>query len=444
MIRSSKRQTKAEFALTVLDNPYIPQDPTVKQASFLIDLRKEGFYGGSAGGGKSSSLLMAALQYVLEPDYSALLLRRTFADLSLPGALMDRADEWLRGTDATWHDKTKTWSFPSGATLSFGYLETERDKFRYQGAEFQYIGFDELTHFTETQYTYLFSRLRRLEGSEIPMRIRCASNPGGVGHEWVRSRFIDPSPAELAKEERFFVPAKLQDNPFLDQAAYLESLQALDPVTRAQLRDGNWEIQAKGEMFKREWFDFVDAAPRGCRKVRFWDMASTEPNKADPNPDWTVGLLMGEKSGEYYVLDVFRCRKNPGDRDRAIQATLQLDQIDVKQRMEKEPGSSGKDVILNFAKTLFRGRNFEGIASTGSKIVRAGPFSSACKNGLVHIVKASWNTAFITELELFPQEGVHDDQVDAASGAYLQLSNASKRPSLNFGTGFGMAGGMRI
>lgn len=443
-MRSSKRLSKSEFALTLLDNPYIPHDPSIKQAEFLVDLRKEGFYGGAAGGGKSDALLMAALQYVSEPDYSALLLRRTFTDLSLPGALLDRADEWLRGTDATWHDKTKTWQFPSGATLSFGYLENEKDRFRYQGAEFSFIGFDELTHFTEIQYTYLFSRLRRLEGSDIPMRIRCASNPGGVGHEWVKARFITPSPEDLAKEGRFFVSAKLQDNPFLDQVAYLESLLALDPVTQAQLRDGNWDIQAKGEMFKREWLDFIDLPPEGCNYVRWWDMAATEPSKTNRDPDWTVGLLMGEKNGEYYVIDVFRCRKNSGDRDKAIEATLKLERPGVLQRMGQEGGSAGKDVILNFAKSLFRGHDFQGIKETGSKVTRAGPFSAACKNGLVHIVKGPWNSTFVTELELFPQVGVHDDQVDAASGAFLQLANAPRKQYPMSWSGVGVVGGFRV
>lgn len=452
-MRSSKRQTKAEFAATVLDNPYIPHDPTIKQAEFLVDLRKEGMYGGAAGGGKSDALLMAGLQYVTEPDYASIIFRKTFTDLSLPGALMDRADEWLRGTDAKWKEKTKTWIFPSRATLTFGFLENEKDKFRYQGSEYQYVGFDELTQFTETQYRYLFSRLRRLEGSAIPIRCRGASNPGGAGHEWVKNRFITYKneqgiiinpPEELSKRGRFFVPAKLQDNPYLDQEEYLESLGELDPVTQAQLQDGNWDIQAKGEMFKREWFDFVDAAPQGCQMVRYWDMASTEPSKANPDPDWTVGLLMGEKNGEYYVINVFRCRKNSGDRDKAIEATIALDPIYIKQRLGQEPGSSGKDVTLTFAKTVFRGRDFVGIPETkqlGSKVVRAGPVSSASKNGLIHIVKGPWNAAFITELELFPQEGVHDDQVDTFSGAFLQLVKAPKRRTAMTWDGVGVVGG---
>jgi hypothetical protein len=251
----------------VTTKSFIPQSPTPRQKLFLdLENEKEVFYGGAAGGGKSSALLMDALKYVEVANYSALLLRRTYADLSKQGALMDRAKEWLTGTGAAWNEQRKMWTFPSGARLAFGYLETENDKYQYQGAEYQYIGFDELSQFTETQYTYLFSRLRRLQGSDVPIRMRSGSNPGGVGANWVKERFIpDEFTPEDAIEERiwtkqsvdeengkvitrYFVPARLDDNPHLDQDEYDESLAELDPVTRAQLRRGDWQITVKGDI----------------------------------------------------------------------------------------------------------------------------------------------------------------------------------------------------
>ena len=201
---------------------------------------------------------MAALKYVAVPGYRALLFRRTFADLNLPGALMDRARDWLGGTAARWNAHGHVWSFPSGATLTFGYLETENDKYRYQSSELQYIGFDELTQFGESQYLYLFSRLRRLAGSEVPLRMRSASNPGGLGHEWVRARFIDTEPAD----GRLFIPARLADNPHLDGELYRENLSELDAVTRAQLLEGDWQVRPEGALFKRDWFCCGRGAPR--------------------------------------------------------------------------------------------------------------------------------------------------------------------------------------
>lgn len=245
---------------------YVPQKPTPRQKLFLdLDDKLEVFYGGAAGGGKSSALLMAALKYVHIPGYAALLLRRTYTDLSLPGALMDRAQQWLY-KKAHWSGMEKKWTFPSGASLTFGYLATENDKFQYQSSEFQFIGFDELSQFTETQYTYLFSRLRRLAASEVPLRLRSGSNPGGVGGMWVKERFIpDDFIPDYALEERvfekfsideetgdkitrFFIPARLDDNPYLDQAQYELSLRNLDPVTRAQLRRGDWQISLRGDI----------------------------------------------------------------------------------------------------------------------------------------------------------------------------------------------------
>jgi len=224
---------------------WCPQAPTAKQQDFLDLDCFEALYGGAAGGGKSSCLLMAALQYVNEPRYSALILRRTYADLSLPGAIMDRAQDWLRGTGASWNDKLKQWRFPSGATLQFGYLETEKDKYRYQGSELQFVGVDELTQFTESQYRYLLSRLRRAEGSSVPLRARSASNPGGTGHEWVYKRFVT-----AAQDDCRFVPAKLDDNPHLDIASYKAALERLDSTTRAQLLEGLWVRDDNGLVYK--------------------------------------------------------------------------------------------------------------------------------------------------------------------------------------------------
>lgn len=186
---------------------------------------------------------MGALQYVDVPNFAAILFRRTFADLALPGALMDRSREWLTGSDARWNEQRKTWLFPSGATVTFGYLENENDKYRYQSAEFQYCAFDEVSQFTETQYTYLFSRLRRLAGSQVPLRMRSASNPPTTADgQWVKTRFV-----LQRNPKRPFIPAGLDDNPYLDKDEYLASLDNLDEVTRRALFD--WFASVEGLVF---------------------------------------------------------------------------------------------------------------------------------------------------------------------------------------------------
>lgn len=395
---------------------YIPHDPTLKQRAFLLLPHLEAFYGGSAGGGKSDALLMAALQYVDVPGYRAIIFRRTYADLALPGALMDRSGEWLGGTDAHWGALDKTWTFPSGATLSFGYLASENDKYRYQGAEFQFVGFDEVTHFPEASYRYLFSRLRRLEGSRVPLRMRAASNPGGVGHEWVKRRFI----TEGRKHGRPFVPARLGDNPHLDRDEYVQSLMQLDPVTRAQLLKGDWDVREGGDYFKRHWFRLVDAMPESCTRVRWWDMAATAP-KPGKDPDWTVGLLAGrDDEGHLYIGDIRRMRGGPGEVEKLIRQTAQLDGPETIQLMGEEGGSAGKKMIYDYTLRVLPGYAFKGIRETGDKVTRAMPVSSQAEIGNVSVVKGPWLTAFFDEIEAFPY-GAHDDQVDAMSGALMQL-----------------------
>jgi hypothetical protein len=200
---------------------------------------------------------MAALQFVDRPNYAAILFRRTYSDLALPGALMDRAFEWLGPTGAHWSDKDKQWQFPSGATVNFGYMESDRDRFRYQSSEFQFCGFDELTQFTAQQFTYMFSRLRKPAEDDIPLRMRGASNPGNVGHEFVKIRYVNPG--NVAKP---FIPAKLEDNPHIDQESYLKNLSELDEETRRQLKEGIWdEPTPEGAYYKLQY----DAAEKAGR-----------------------------------------------------------------------------------------------------------------------------------------------------------------------------------
>ena len=128
------------------------------------------------------ALLAGALQYVDQPRYNAILFRRTITDLSLPDSLLDLAHQWLDGTDARFDSKNNTFIFPAKARLVFGYCDNQGDEQRYRGAQFQYIGVDELTEWHESQYRFLFSRLRTCTSLDVPVRMRCASNPGGLGH----------------------------------------------------------------------------------------------------------------------------------------------------------------------------------------------------------------------------------------------------------------------
>lgn len=402
---------------TVLKNPWIPLTPSTKQSVFLSLPTEEALYGGAAGPGKSVALLMAAGQYVDTPGYSALLLRRAYTDLAKAGALIPMSQEWWASTRAKWNEQMHRWQFPSGATIEFGYLQTANDIYQYQSAQYQFIGFDELTQFDEYQYRYLFSRLRRPKTLDVPLRMRAASNPGGQGHEWVKRRFME----EGRQYGRVFLPATLDDNPHIDRESYVKSLGNLDPITLRQLLDGDWTARHGGSLFQREWFEVVEEAPAGCVWERRWDLAATKvrPGK---DPDWTAGALVGLYKGTWYIADIRRLRDRPGVVEDMIKQTAQMDGKTTRIRMEQEPGASGVNTIDNYQRKVLVGYNFLGVRSTGSKTERARPFSAAAYAGNVKLVNGPWIGAFLDEAEGFP-DGGHDDMIDAVSGAMSDLSS---------------------
>jgi predicted phage terminase large subunit-like protein len=392
---------------------FVPHAPTMRQTLFLSLLNDEAMYGGSAGGGKSDALLMAAAQYFDVPGYNALILRRTYVDLAMPDAIMDRAIRWWRDR-AHWNATLKRFTFPSGATLTFGYLAIDNDVYGYQGAAFQYVGFDELTQFSEKQYRYLFSRLRRIEGTNIPIRMRAASNPGGIGHEWVRQRFIDGGPGT----GRIFVPARLSDNPYIDAVEYRKSLDKLDPVTRAQLLNGDWTARNDGGYFRREWFPIVEEPPAEARRERRWDFAATEATGKN-DPDWKTD------AGLFHVEDIRRVRASPASVEALVAQTAALDGRTVPIYIEQEPGSAGKNTISTYTR-LLAGFDVHGERSTGPKEEFIKPFSAQCEAGNVRLVRGPWIGPLLDEAEAWPLGG-HDDQLDAASKAAMHLN--LKQPS---------------
>lgn len=403
-------------------------EPHPKQTAFLLAPHREVLFGGAAGGGKSEGALAAFAQYADVPFYKGIIFRRTFTDLKLPGALMDRSHQWWDGTEAKWSSQNHAWSFPSGATLQFGFLEREADKYKYQGADFHYIMFDELTQFSESQYLYLFSRLRKLTDEElkkyglgfnVPLRMRAASNPGGTGHDWVKKRFIGTPENPVINANRIFISSRLEDNPSLDQESYELSLSELDPITRAQLRMGDWTADARGGMFKRVWYNRKDERPRHFNYIcRYWDLAATEA-KVGEDPDYTVGTLYGlDADGETWVLDVQRFRESSAEVENRIQQAALSDGPDVEIWMEQEPGASGKALISHYRRNILAGYTFRHHIPSGKKDIRARPFSAASETGIVNVLVADWNMAWFDELTNYP-DSLHDDQVDSVSGAHF-------------------------
>jgi predicted phage terminase large subunit-like protein len=417
---------------------YCPHEPTFRQMAFLLCPRPEVFFGGAAGPGKTEALLMGAVQLVEHPNYHALLLRRTFRQLNQSNSIMNRARQWLANSDAVWREADKRFTFPSGATISFGYLDSEDDVYQYDSSEFQYIGFDELTSFTERQYTYLFSRLRTTKDNPLPLRMRSASNPGNRGHDWVKARFmIGQSPQVLGREfpTRFFLPARITDNPHLRAHEYLAALANLDPVRRRQLLDGDWEVTSSGNLFRRDWFPIEDDWPREVTGVvRAWDDAATRNGG-----DWTVGVLMARtRAGIIYVIDVARIQGSPFEVER-LKARTAYEDAQLTNRLavvllQQEPGASGKSYVDAQIRGPLLGFRVEVEHLSGDKYTRALPMSSGAQAGNIKLVRGRWNKDFLDELEQAgPDEKLydHDDQWDAAASAFNHLA-ANRRAPLSY------------
>ena len=349
--------------LTV-SNPWWGHDPSDKQlkALWVYEECPDLFYGGAAGPGKTSYLLMAAVQYVHHPHYRALLLRKTYADLSLPDAIMDRAISWWDGVEgAKFNHADKTCYFPSGARVSFGYLASTRDHLRYQGAAVHFVGIDEASQIPSRQLEYLHSRIRRAIDDPIPLRYRLASNPGDLSHDWLKDTYVNGSDGHNV----VYLPGLMTDNPGLDVEEYRKQLAHLDPVTRKQLEEGDWDVQLSGgvlDVAKLKYF----TAGEFNQRVRYWDFAATK-QKEGVDPDWTAGVLMGVEDGEYQVQDVQRFREGPAEVEARVGSQAAIDGPTVPVRIEQEPGSAGVIAMDHYARHVLQGRDFQGVRSTGSK-----------------------------------------------------------------------------
>tara|TARA_A100001515_G_scaffold17751_1_gene12834 strand:+ start:21147 stop:22976 length:1830 start_codon:yes stop_codon:yes gene_type:complete len=217
------------------------------QTDFLAAPETDVLYGGAAGGGKSYAMLVDPLRYAHRAAHRALILRRSMPELR---ELIDKSRELYPKAfpGCKFREVEKIWTFPSGAKIEFGFLERDADVYRYQGQAYSWIGFDEITHLnTEFSWNYLSSRLRTTDPDITPY-MRCTANPGGTGATWVKKRYVDPcEPNEAFTGDdgltRRFIPARLDDNPYLAKdGRYEQMLNALPDVQRKQLLEGNWDV----------------------------------------------------------------------------------------------------------------------------------------------------------------------------------------------------------
>lgn len=435
------------------------------QTAFLQTEADICIYGGAAGGGKSHAILMEPLRHYDNPKFKAVIFRRTNPMIAMPGGLWDEAAK-MYGAFNTRPVESPRYrhTFPSGMTVTFSHMQLERDKLNWQGSQFSLVCFDELTHFTESQFFYMISRLRSDAG--VPGYVRASTNPDA--DSWVREfigwwiddeGFPDPEKAgktrymcrlqddivwadsreELIEEHGApengiksvtFIPATVQDNKALlnNDPAYLSNLQILPRMERERLLRGNWDIRQGGEILEGAWFEVVNTWPAEAKMVRFWDLAGTDPDKpksrrkrnSSGDPDYTAGVLMGEHEGVFYIADVRRFRKSPKDVEDRIKHTADIDGKYMPVRMWQDPAQAGVAQIDNYGRKVLLGYDFQGVHIPGRLDQMIGPFASAAERGCIKLVRGKWNRDFVNEMEGL-WEG-HDDQLAAALGAFNHLT----------------------
>lgn len=360
--------------------------PQKKQVDFLSRSEYEVLYGGAAGGGKSDALLVEALRQVHIPHYTALILRKTVPQLS---ELIDRSRQIysLAFPQAIYNSTEHVWKFPSGAKIHFGSMQYIKDRINYQGKRYDFIAFDELTHFTWEEYSYMFSR-NRPSGAGTRVYIRATTNPGGIGHGWVKERFITPAPPltpiadtynvitpngetlEMTRH-RVFVPSTVFDNEILlkNNPEYLASLAMLPEAEKKALLYGDWD-SFDGQVFS-EWrndpshyddmrYTHVVAPfriPKNWQIYRGFDFGYTRP--------FSVGWYAADNDGR-----LFRIREYYGYTGRPNQGVcFDPSRIaeEIREIEENDPNIKGRSIIGIADPSIFDGSRGRSVAELMEK-----------------------------------------------------------------------------
>lgn len=418
-------------------------------------------YGGAAGGGKTYSLLIDPLRYINNPSFGGLIFRRTSVQIRTQGGLWDESSGLYPSCKAIPREFRLQWIFPSGMTMGFANLEYDKDVYNYQGAQIPWIGFDELTHFSEKQFFYMLSRNRSTAGVKSRIRANCNPDPDSfvrklidwwIGPEgfpilerssklrwfirlndqmvWADSKeeihTIYGRDVSIQPKSVTFISAKLEDNQILMQKdpGYMANLLAMSRVDRMRLKDGNWNVRATaGTLFRKEWFPLVDTVPGGwIQSIRFWDRAATAVTESNKDPDWTRGLkLYKYADGTYCVVDLKSTRDTPLQVEKLIKNVAAHDTYAVRIMSQQDPGSAGVSEAEHFIRML-GGYDVHVETFSKDKITRSKPVSAQSEAGNLRVLRAPWNDDFFNELENFP-EGSHDDIVDCLSGGFNAMAH---------------------
>jgi predicted phage terminase large subunit-like protein len=419
---------------------------------------------------------MEALRFIGVPGYTAMLFRRTYKELSQQDGLIERSKAIYPSFGGKYNEQKYVWKFPPyGTEIGFSHMEHESDRENHKSAQYAYVFFDELTTFLESQYLYIFSRVRTTAvdprtGKTIPARVRSGSNPDGEGHEWVYNRFgrwlKDPEDESLSGDRassgevrwylrgdddvdrevpegtphalsRQFIRSCVWDNPKLleKDPGYVDRLMALPLVERLALLDGMWNIALKGNVFKAEWFlNRVYNPPEDLRWYRYWDLAASLKTRADFTASPAAAFDKG--SGVLYLRDMVHVKKEWPDVEKLIVDITLSDDIFETGIEKKAHGLAAVQTLLRKPELLDRRFIGVDIGPGEDKLARALTWSGRAEQGKVVLVErimphkdiGYWIPGFIAEATSFDGKGkLHDDRVDGVSGVVKMVAGMDRQ-----------------
>ena len=449
------------------------------QTQFLDAHVDVGVFGGAAGGGKTSSLLLYPRHkgYLDNPYFDGIIFRSTHRQLVQPGGLWDRSMEFYGGR-ATPNKSDLRWDFSTRdmarGRLQLSYMQRDLDMYNFDGAEFTYVGLDEGRAFSMAQTFYMIGRLRGMSGLHSSCRIGTNPDPDSwlrsflswwidddTGYaipsrsgviryfirqddviQWADTRqaLIDDFKADpIDVLSATFVPSKLSDNQLLLERdpKYKARLKALPAVERARLLGdselgGNWNVRPKaGTLFKREWFTVLDQIPASIKRmIRVWDLGGTPAGK-NSDPDWTVGMLLGvlDDGITLVIMDLIFMRDTPAAVESKITATAAADGRDVHIYIEQEPGQSGKYQVDAYQR-LLPGYAVHAVKMGGDKntahgqTIRYGPASASAEQGRILVINGAYLDFMFGWLEALEPGVKHDDVPDVLAAGHTVFLGA--------------------
>lgn len=443
--------------------------------------------GGAAGSGKSFVLLLYPLRYSTDPHFRGIIFRKTTSEITGQGGLWETAVELYSRAfdgDIKVHKKDLRITFPSGGSVKFSHMERDDDRFRHQGNQYSFIGFDEGTHFNKECITYLQTRLRSAKAKhKLQVVITCNPDPDWEYLEFVKPYLDEEGTPDLSKDGKVryyimvnnqfifadniedlqkiygvgdssgiksytFISGTCTDNPPLlkNSPGYIGELKSKPYVDMMRLLMGNWYVRPSGsQFFEREWLQEIPYISEDdvLFTVRAHDLSAKLKSDLNPSPDYTTSVRMRKmKSGEYVIDDIRRIRCRVGDWEKNILEWADYDPPGTTYIIPQDPGAAGERVARDMARHLAENGLYvkKTKVTNRGKLDRFKPFASVAQNGSVKIVSncgTDYENGYVNDLEFYYKEleaftgerkrgeSGHDDLVDATSDAFLALASTS-------------------